>query len=71
MNFTAIIKKQSNGSYFAQCEQIPGAMTQGATIEDAIENLKDAIHLMLEDEKEDFQKRHQEMKYMRRKIEFA
>ena len=35
MEYTAIIKKMSNGWYFAQCEQLPGAMTQGKTIEEA------------------------------------
>ena len=54
MKYTAIIKKMGNGWYFAQCEQLPGAMTQGKTIEEAKENLKDAILLLIEDEKEDF-----------------
>jgi len=58
MEYTAIIKEIEDGWYFAQCEQIPGAMTQGETIEEATENLKDAIRLMLEDEMEDFQKVH-------------
>ncbi|MDR2146267.1 MAG: type II toxin-antitoxin system HicB family antitoxin [Tannerella sp.] len=40
----------------AQCEQIQGALTQGRTIEEAKENLKDAICLLLEDEIEDFKK---------------
>ena len=68
MEYTAIIKKMSNGWYFAQCEQLPGAMTQGKTIEEAKENLKDAILLLLEDEKEDFQKGLHGEKFMRRKI---
>ena len=52
MEFSAIIKVQSNGWYFAQCEQVPGAMTQGETIEDALENLKEAIQLVLEAERD-------------------
>ena len=56
MEYTAIIKKQSNGWYFAQCEQIPNAITQGETIDEALENLKDAIQFLLEDEMEDFRK---------------
>jgi len=59
MEYTAIIKKMENGWYFAQCEQLPGAMTQGKTIEEAKENLKDAILLLLEDEKIDFQQKTQ------------
>jgi len=52
MEYTAIIKEQSNGWYFAQCEQVTGAMTQGKTIEEALENLKEAIQLVLEAERE-------------------
>lgn len=36
------------GGYFAQCEQLPGAITQGDTIPETIENMKDAIDLVLE-----------------------
>ena len=68
MGYTAIFKKMSNGWYFAQCEQIPGAMTQGETIEEAKENLKDAINLMLEDAKEDFRKACGSKRFIRRKI---
>jgi len=55
MEYTAILKKMSNGWYFAQCEQLPGAMTQGKTIEEAKENLKEAIQLILECEADDFE----------------
>ena len=68
MNYTAIIKKMENGYYFAQCEQLPAALTQGRTINEAKENLKDAINLLLEDEKADFQKRHLGTRFMRRKL---
>jgi len=68
MEYTAIFKRMDNGWYFAQCEQLPGAMTQGKTIEEAKENLKDAISLLLEDEKEDFQKEHNEAGLIRSKI---
>jgi len=52
MKYTAIFKLMSNGWYFAQCEQVPGAMTQGETIEEALENLKEALQLVLEAERE-------------------
>jgi len=66
--YTAIFKKQSNGTYFAQCEQVPGAMTQGATIEEAKENLKEAIILVLAAEKDLCIKRNVGEKIIRRKI---
>ena len=56
MEFTAVIKEIEDGWYMAQCEQIQGALTQGRTIDEAKENLKDAICLLLEDEMEDFRK---------------
>jgi len=68
MEYTAVFKEMSNGWYFAQCEQIPGAMTQGETIEEAKENLKDAINLMLEDEKADFRGTCREIGFIREKI---
>ena len=54
MEYTAIVKEIEDGWYMAQCEQIQGALTQGRTIEEAKENLKGAIILLLEDEMEDF-----------------
>jgi len=56
IEYTAVIKEIEDGWYMAQCEQIQGALTQGRTIEEAKENLKDAICLLLEDEMEDFKK---------------
>ena len=71
MEYTAIIQKTENGWYIAQCEQIPGALTQGRTIEEVQENLKEAIELILESEKEHCQKRFEGVEFMRRKIAFA
>ncbi len=51
--FTAIIEKAPEGGYWAICPEIPGANGQGETVEEAKENLKDAIELILEDRRED------------------
>jgi predicted RNase H-like HicB family nuclease len=40
MKYTAIFEKMDNGGYFAQCEQMPNAVTQGKTIAEAKENLQ-------------------------------
>lgn len=45
--FTAVFEKVPEG-YIAFVEELPGANTQGATIEEARENLKEAIQLVLE-----------------------
>ena len=63
MEYTPITKLMSNGWYFAQCEQVPGAMTQGRTVEEALENLKEAIQLVLEAEREHGIIRHVEKKH--------
>jgi predicted RNase H-like HicB family nuclease len=57
MEYTAIIEKGNNGWYVAQCAQVPAAITQGKTIEEAKTNLKEAIELILECEKEEVLKR--------------
>ena len=51
--FTAIIEKAPEGGYWAICPEIPGANGQGETIEDAKNNLREAIELILEDRRED------------------
>lgn len=48
MDYTAIVKKTKSGRYIAQCEQLPAALTQGDTEEEALENLQDAIDLISE-----------------------
>ncbi len=51
--FTAIIEPAPEGGYWAICPEIPGANGQGETIEEAKENLREAIELILEDRRED------------------
>ena len=55
--YTAIIQKTPDGWYIGQCEQVPGALTQGITIDEVKENLKDAIELVLETERDICKKR--------------
>lgn len=54
--FTALFERGEDGWIVATCPEVPGAITQGETIEEARENLKDAIHLMLEVMREDAEK---------------
>jgi predicted RNase H-like HicB family nuclease len=54
--FTAIYEDGENGWIVATCPEVPGATTQGRTQEEARENLKDAIHTMLEARREDAEK---------------
>jgi predicted RNase H-like HicB family nuclease len=47
MKLTAIYMKVPQG-YVAFIEELPGANTQGATLEEARENLREAVELVLE-----------------------
>jgi predicted RNase H-like HicB family nuclease len=47
LNLTAVFQKVPEG-YIAFVEELPGANTQGATLEEARENLKEAVALVLE-----------------------
>ena len=46
--FSIIIEKDEEG-YFASCPELQGCYSQGDTYEEAIENIKDAIRLHIED----------------------
>lgn len=46
---TAIIEKAPEGGYWAICPEVPGANGQGESVEEAKENLRDAVALILED----------------------
>lgn len=45
--FTAVFQKVPEG-YVAFVEELPGANTQGATLKEAMVNLKEAVSLVLE-----------------------
>jgi len=47
MQLTAVFKKFPQG-YAAFVEELPGANTQGATLEEARKNLAEAVQLVLE-----------------------
>jgi predicted RNase H-like HicB family nuclease len=46
--FSVVIEKDPDG-YFACCPELQGCYTQGETYEEALENIKDAIRLHVED----------------------
>jgi predicted RNase H-like HicB family nuclease len=51
MNLTAVYIKVPEG-YIAFVEELPGANTQGETMEEARENLQEAVELILEANRE-------------------
>lgn len=46
--FTAVYQPAAEGGYIAFVEELPGANTQGDTLEEARENLKEAVELILD-----------------------
>ncbi len=51
--FTAIYERTEDGWWVASVPEIPGAHSQGRTIEEAREMIKDAVRLLLEVRRED------------------
>ncbi len=51
MQLTAVYMKVPEG-YIAFVEELPGANTQGDTLEEARENLREAVQLVLEANRE-------------------
>lgn len=48
-NFTAILEPDlEDGGYVVTCKEIPAAISQGETIEEAIDNISDAVGLCLD-----------------------
>jgi predicted RNase H-like HicB family nuclease len=54
-SFTAIIHRGdlNEGGFWATCLEIPGANGQGETKDECLQNLSDAIKLLLETEREE------------------
>ncbi len=50
MKFKVIIKQGEDGWYVVEVPSLPGCISQGKTIEEALENIKEAIELYLEPE---------------------
>ncbi len=46
--FSVVVEKDIDG-YFALCPELQGCYTQGDTYEEVMDNIKDAIHLHVED----------------------
>ena len=51
-NFTVIIEKDEDGYYVGSVPSLKGCHTQGKTIDELLKNIKEAIELCLEVEKD-------------------
>jgi len=48
MKYTVILEAQDEGGYTVRCLELPGAISEGETREEALANIKEAIELVLE-----------------------
>jgi predicted RNase H-like HicB family nuclease len=48
MIFNITIDRDEDGVWITECPSIPGCVSQGATKDEAVENIKEAIALCLE-----------------------
>ena len=54
MRFKVVIEKDEEvGGYVVSCPSLPGCFSQGDTVEEALENIKEAIQACLESLAED------------------
>ncbi|MBR4497519.1 MAG: type II toxin-antitoxin system HicB family antitoxin [Bacteroidales bacterium] len=72
MEYTISIQKDAkSGWYCGQCVQLPAAISQGETLNELMENMKDAISLVLEHNKEQLKKNTKGEKTFYRKLAMA
>ena len=55
LTLTAVYEEAEEGGYVAYVAELPGANTQGETLDEARENLREAIQLILETNRENFE----------------
>ncbi|WP_340819804.1 type II toxin-antitoxin system HicB family antitoxin [Methanolobus sp. WCC4] len=48
MEYTIVLEPAEEGGYTARCLELPAAISEGDTRKEAIENIKEAIELVLE-----------------------
>ena len=53
LKFNTVFLEEDNGGYSVSVPALPGCFSQGDSFETAVENIKEAIELYLEGEKED------------------
>lgn len=46
--FTVVLTEQDDGSWLATCQELPGAVSDGASVEEAQQNILEAIAGILE-----------------------
>ncbi len=68
-NFTAIYEHTEDGWWVVSVPEIPGAHSQGRTLEEAREMIQDAVRLLLEVRREDAERETEEREVIRETLE--
>ena len=55
MKYSVILEPQEEGGFTARCLELPGAISQGETKTEALDNIREAINLILEVFREDLE----------------
>ncbi len=71
MRYTVVLEPQEDGGFTIQCVEIPGAISQGETRQEALDNIKEAIELVLEVQNEELQKKTKAIKIEITQVEVA
>jgi len=50
--FTVVVEQDKDGVYIASCPALQGCYSQSNTYKEAVDNLKDAVHLHIEARRE-------------------
>ena len=53
MDFTVLIEQDEDGIFIAKVPEIAGCYTQGKTLQEVLERIKEAIEVCLESDKKD------------------
>ncbi|MEN9626237.1 MAG: hypothetical protein RL557_565 [archaeon] len=54
MELKIVLEEQEEGGYTVFVPALPGCISQGETVEDAIKNIKEAVLLYLDEDPNDF-----------------
>ena len=60
--YTVVVERDEDGRYLAICPALQGCYTEGRTIKEALEMIRDAIRLHIEDRIEDGEPLPQELR---------
>ena len=71
LKLTAVFEEAEEGGYISFIEELPGVNSQGETMEEAKENLVEALHLVLESHREISEAGIKNKKITRESLEFV